>query len=74
MHAIQKKQPQPVLTVLPDEDSDGRYVVHEDGIRLGLVLGGNRTFVAETMRGKHIGRANTIMGAALLVHKNSKKK
>lgn len=59
-------KPQPKLTVERIEDS-AQYYVRRDGLRIGVVVGANGVFCAETTKGKHIGRAKTAMGAAALV-------
>lgn len=58
-------------TLLVDRaEGDGRWFVYRDKQRIGMVIGGNRTYCAETVRGKHLGTATTVMGAAKLVNQS----
>jgi hypothetical protein len=44
--------------------AEGRWQARRNGIRIGIVLGGNRVYVAETPRGAFAGRGSTKMQAA----------
>lgn len=47
--------------------SEGRWQVRRNGIRVGIVLGGNRVYVAENSSGAFAGRGGTKMQAAALL-------
>tara|TARA_R110001583_G_scaffold42134_3_gene133967 strand:- start:3915 stop:4310 length:396 start_codon:yes stop_codon:yes gene_type:complete len=56
------------FSVLKSErEGDARYMVRENEIRIGVVLGARGVYAAETCRGRHIGTANTLRDAILLL-------
>lgn len=51
------------------KEGEGRWMVRKDGIRLGLILGGNRIYCAESVNGKFVGRRTTLRGAASILER-----
>ncbi len=55
------------MTIACEKEGDGRWMIRLDGLRIGIVTGGNRRYVAENRSGKFIGVSRSVKSAAKLL-------